>query len=51
MLYLDGRTEKLAVPFVKRPTNAQGSSEIFINTFQIFYPDVFWLTVAILRGS
>jgi hypothetical protein len=38
--------------FAKRPTNAQGSSGCFINTFQIFfYLDMFWHMVAILRGS
>jgi hypothetical protein len=49
-LFLDGWTEHLAVPFVKRPTNAQGSSWFFINTLQIFYPDMFRHIVAILRG-
>jgi hypothetical protein len=39
------------VSFAKRPTNAQGSSGFFINTFQIFYPDMFRHMVAILRGS
>jgi hypothetical protein len=33
--YLDGWTEHLVVSFVERPTNAQGSSKFFINTFQI----------------
>jgi hypothetical protein len=32
---LDGWTEHLVVSFVKGPTNAQGSSGFFINTFQI----------------
>jgi hypothetical protein len=49
--HLDGWTEYLVVPFVKRPTNAPGSSGFFINTFQIFYPDMFQHLVAILRGS
>jgi hypothetical protein len=39
------------VPFAKRPTNTQGSSGFFINTFQIFYPDMFRHMVAILRGA
>jgi hypothetical protein len=45
LYYLDGWTEHLAVPFVKRPTNAQGSSGCFINTFQISTPTCFgiWL--------
>jgi hypothetical protein len=31
--YFKGSTEHLVVSFVKRPTNAQGSSRCFINTF------------------
>jgi hypothetical protein len=46
----DGWTEHLVLPFAQRPTNAQGSSWRFVNTFQIFYPDMFRHTVAILRG-
>jgi hypothetical protein len=49
--YLDDWTEHLAVPFAERPTNAQGSSGCFINTFQIFYPDMFRHVVDILSGS
>jgi hypothetical protein len=48
---LDGWTEHLVIPFAKRPTNAQESGGCFINTFQIFYPDMFRHMVAILRGS
>jgi hypothetical protein len=36
--YLYVWTEHFVVPFVKRPTNALGSSGLFINTFQIFLP-------------
>jgi hypothetical protein len=48
---LDGWTEHFVVPFAKRPTNAQGSSGCFINTFQMFYPDMFRHMITILRGS
>jgi hypothetical protein len=44
-------TDHLAVPFAKRPTNAEGSGGFFVNTFQILFPDMFRFTVAILRGS
>jgi hypothetical protein len=40
-ILLDGCTDHLVVPFAKRPSNSQGISGFFINTFQIFYPD--WL--------
>jgi hypothetical protein len=34
----------------KEPTNAQGSSGCFVNTFQISYPNMFQHMVAILWG-
>jgi hypothetical protein len=50
LFFLDGWTEHLVAPFLKRPTNAQGSSGFLLIRSEFFYPDMFRHMVAILRG-